>query len=266
MNTPEPRPRRGVPARQHPAVRHRRSAENRVKLAEQMVAPYNAPTDGTGADDGRVRGRLHQRVHRRDGDASPTYERVRADHDRLHARADAGAVGAGPRLRHLRPLVLRGAVADVHQPLVLPRRERRRASSSTAPYATLPAAQHCRDPVRAAGGEGSLLARLLRPPSPMPFTGIIHAARLRAGSRRTSHHRPVPRGRRAGPSCRPTHSSSRTCGTATTTCTRRSRRSSRAWPSMRPRRFSAARRCWRGSTTRSARPRPPRAPTASTRC
>ena len=41
---------------------------NRGVLAEQMAAPYNAPAGpAPAADDGRVRGRLHQRVHRGDG-------------------------------------------------------------------------------------------------------------------------------------------------------------------------------------------------------
>ena len=46
---------------------------------------------------------------------------VRADHDRVHPRAGAGAQRTGPRFRGVRPLVLRGAVTDVHEPVVLDR-------------------------------------------------------------------------------------------------------------------------------------------------
>jgi hypothetical protein len=47
---------------------------------------------------------------------------VRPDHDRLHAEADAGAVGESSWLRHVRSLVLRCGDPHVSQPLLLPRR------------------------------------------------------------------------------------------------------------------------------------------------
>ena len=95
---------------------------------------------GSDADDGRVRHRLHQQLHRRDG--PPAHLRgVRADHDRVHPRAGPGAQRAGPRVRGVRPLVLRGPVPDVAQPVVLDlghvaglrvEPARRRSSSRTA--------------------------------------------------------------------------------------------------------------------------------------
>ena len=123
---------------------------NRGVLAEKMVAPFNAPAPGQRADDGRVRRRLHQRLHRRDGPPADL-RRVRPDHDRLHARADAGPVGAGPRVRHLRPLVLRSAVADLHQPVVLPRRHGIGLRRQPLPAGLLPGPQHRRDDLRPPG-------------------------------------------------------------------------------------------------------------------
>ena len=64
--------------------------QNRFKSGEEVTAPWNAPPAGGDADDGRVRYRLHQHVHRRDGPPADL-RRVRADHDRLHAGAVAGA-------------------------------------------------------------------------------------------------------------------------------------------------------------------------------
>ena len=73
---------------------------------------------GRDADDGRVRHRLHLHLHRRD--RSPAHlRRVRPHHDRLHARTAPGAQRHRPGLRGVRPLVLRGAVPDVHEPVVL---------------------------------------------------------------------------------------------------------------------------------------------------
>ena len=154
---------------------------------------------GPAADDGRFRRRLHQRVHRRDGPPADL-RRVRADHGRLHARADAGAVDARQGLRHVRPLVLRGAVPDVHQPLVLPRRVGVGLRHQHDPDRCLPGAQHRRDDLRAARGQGPDVAGLLRP------------------RRHRVVHRPHPRLAAAGPLRHPLHraptSSSRTRPTA----------------------------------------------------
>ena len=38
---------------------------NRFKIGEAVTAPWNVPPPGYRADDGRVRDRLHQHVHRR---------------------------------------------------------------------------------------------------------------------------------------------------------------------------------------------------------
>ena len=90
------------------------------RSSDGIAAPHNAPGAGSDADDGRVRHRLHQQLHRRDG--PPAHLRgVRADHDRVHPRAGPRAQRAGPRVRGVRPLVLRGPVADVAQPVVLDR-------------------------------------------------------------------------------------------------------------------------------------------------
>ena len=126
------------------------------------------------------------------------------------------------------------------------------------PVRVLPDAQHRRDPVRAAGGQGFDLARLLRPAEP----GVVH--------------RPDPRARGCATASRPTSSppttSSRTPrrGAPADLLVHRAEpvarpqrhapadlRASTAWRSTRHRRFWVARRCWRGSTTRSAPRRPP---------
>ncbi len=43
---------------------------NRFKDATEMVAPFNVPADGRSPDHGRLRHRLHQLLHRRDGSAA----------------------------------------------------------------------------------------------------------------------------------------------------------------------------------------------------
>ncbi len=53
--------------------------------------------------------------------AASRVRRVRPHHDRLHPRVAAGAQWDRPGLRGLRPLVLRGAVPDLHEPVVLDR-------------------------------------------------------------------------------------------------------------------------------------------------
>ena len=109
----------------------------------------------------------------------PAYEQYAQIMAGLHARADAGALGARARLRHVRPLVRGGAVPDVHQPLVLPRRELPRASSSTPRTRT----SRCTTPPRRCSSGWS--PRACRGASTatrraaIPFTGLIHAPRLR---------------------------------------------------------------------------------------
>ena len=125
---------------------------------------------------------------------------------------------------------------------------------NTSPAGSFPGSQHRGDALRAPRGQGPHLAGLLRPAQPVSFTGIIHASRLRHRFARTSGPLTSSSRTQAGGSCRPTPSSSRTCCTGTTTCTRHSRPFSRAWPMTRHPRCSAARPCWPGSTTRSAPP------------
>ena len=122
--------------------------------------------------------------------------RVRADHDGLRALAGTGHLGAGPRLRDLRPLVLRGAVADVPQPVVLPRGHLVRVSWSTW---SPPRPSRCttrRDDLRAARGPGPDLAGLLRPAEP-PLADRHHprARGCRTVRDKLLQHRPVPGGR-----------------------------------------------------------------------
>ena len=68
---PEPRSGRGVPARQHPAVRHHRPGGQPRRARRQDARAVQRPGQRPpAAVDGRLRRRLHQRVHRRDGTGS----------------------------------------------------------------------------------------------------------------------------------------------------------------------------------------------------
>ena len=93
---------------------------NRFKIGEAVDGAVECAAARGGADDGRVRHRLHLDLHRRDRPPADL-RRVRAHHDGLHPGAAAGAQRHRPGLRGLRPLVLRGAVADLHEPVVLDR-------------------------------------------------------------------------------------------------------------------------------------------------
>ena len=91
---------------------------NRFKIGEAVTAPWNAPPAGaTPTMDGFVTDYISTFT----GEIGPPADlrRVRADHDRLYPGAAAGAQRHRPGLRGLRPLVLRGAVPDLHEPLVL---------------------------------------------------------------------------------------------------------------------------------------------------
>ena len=115
---------------------------NRFKLGDDIDRAVQRSGAGSDTDDGRLRHRLHQLLHRRDGPPADL-RGVRADHDRVHPRAGPGAERAGPRVRGVRPLVLRGPVPDVPQPVVLDRghvvgascgtRPRRSSSRTTTP-------------------------------------------------------------------------------------------------------------------------------------
>ena len=95
MDTPNPDPGEEYPHINTQLFGTIDPAANRCAPAEQMVDPFNAPADPPpGADDGRLRHRLHRRLHRRDG--PPTdLRRVRPDHDRVHPRADARHLDRG---------------------------------------------------------------------------------------------------------------------------------------------------------------------------
>ena len=72
---------------------------NRFKLGEVVGAVERAAARG-GADDGRVRGRLHFHLHR--GDGPPAHVRgVRPHYDRLHPGAAPGAQRHSPGFRGL---------------------------------------------------------------------------------------------------------------------------------------------------------------------
>ena len=69
MDLPEPRLRGGAPAHQHPAVQHLERAQ---PLQGRLDIDRAVQRTGTGPDpdDGRLRHRLHQLLHRGDGPAS----------------------------------------------------------------------------------------------------------------------------------------------------------------------------------------------------
>ena len=92
---------------------------NRFKLGEEISAPYNAPEPGqTPTMDGYVTDYISCLT----AELGPAHLRgVLADHDRVHPGADSRAERAGAWVRGVRSLVLRGAVADVAQPVILDR-------------------------------------------------------------------------------------------------------------------------------------------------
>jgi hypothetical protein len=140
---------RGVLPHQHAAVQHpQRGQPVQGRRGGQRAVERTGARRG--ADDGRFRHRLRQHVHR--GAGTPAHlRRVRADHDRLHAGAGAGAEHDRQGLRRLRSLVLRGAVADVHEPVVLDRCDLL-GHRDQQPGVELHPAQHGRDAVRPPGG------------------------------------------------------------------------------------------------------------------
>ena len=121
MGQPNPDPGEEYPARQHAAVRHGRCPP-RTRPARPATCrrrstrrpPGTAPTM-----DGFVHDYVNN-IERSERQASDDRGRV-ADHGRLLARAAAGAVDAGAGVRGVRRLVRRRAVADLLQPVVLPR-------------------------------------------------------------------------------------------------------------------------------------------------
>ena len=100
----EPRLGRGVVPHQHAVVQHDRRAQP-VQDRRGRDGAVECASGGCDADDGRVRHRLHQHLHRRSGPPADL-SGVRPDHDRVHARAGTGAERHRARVRRLRPLVL----------------------------------------------------------------------------------------------------------------------------------------------------------------
>ena len=91
---------------------------NRFKIGEGVTAPWNAPPAGaTPTMDGFVTDYIS--TFTAEVGRQPTYEEYAHIMTGLHAGAGAGAERDRARLRGVRPLVLRGAVADVHEPVVL---------------------------------------------------------------------------------------------------------------------------------------------------
>ncbi len=100
MNTPSP-----DPGEEYPHVNTQLfgiidPAANRSVLAEKMVAPFNAPANARmrPSMDGFVADYISS-FAAEIGQAAAV-RRVRPDHDRVHARADACHLGAGPRVRN----------------------------------------------------------------------------------------------------------------------------------------------------------------------
>ena len=221
MRQPDPGPRRGVSARQHPAVR-RSSTRRRTP-------------------DARHRGDDSRRTTRRRAGAKPTMNGLRrattsrrAAHATQGDRADARRVRAAswaasrpdmlpvfstlaPQVRRLRRLALRRAVADLLQPLVLPRldlarlrhqRRRRRLRKWFDPPSD--------DPDRSSIGSrtpGSSWRVYFDDRQLVSLTGVHPRAGARAvlEDRELPHDDAVLRGRRRRARCPPTPSSNRGC-------------------------------------------------------
>ncbi len=118
---PEPRPGRGVPARQHADLRHRRSRHERGALRRVHDGPVQRAAPQRRRDDVGVRPRLLDQLHAAPQGHAALRRRGSADHGLVLPADAARALHAREELRRLRQLVLRCAVADVLQPVVLPR-------------------------------------------------------------------------------------------------------------------------------------------------
>ena len=127
-----------------------------------MQPPFNAPDD-PGREptmDGFVLDYVN--TFRSEMGRLPEYDEYAQIMSGLHARAGTGDLNHRQGVRDLRPLVLRGALADVHEPVLLPRGQRLR-SRGQRPLRQLPAPERRRDDLRAARCRRALLACLRRP-------------------------------------------------------------------------------------------------------
>ena len=93
---------------------------NRCVLSELMTAPFNAPADPEAVPtmDGFVADYIS--VFTAERGRQPTYEEYAQIMTGYTPGAGTRPLRDRPRVRHLRPLALRGALADVHQPVLLP--------------------------------------------------------------------------------------------------------------------------------------------------
>ena len=123
---------------------------NRFKIGEAVTAPWNVPPPGT---EPTMDGFVTDYISTFTGEVGrqPTYEEYAQIMTGYTPEQVPVLSGVGQGLRRLRPLVLRGALADVHEPLVLDRRDlvglRRQQ-----PGDEVDGEEHRRDAVRPAGG------------------------------------------------------------------------------------------------------------------
>ena len=149
---------------------------NRFKIGEAVTAPWNVPPPGT---EPTMDGFVTDYISTFTGEVGrqPTYEEY-AQIMTGYARAGAGAERTRQGLRRLRPLVLRGALADVHEPLLLDRRDLVGLRDQFAGD-EVDEGEHRRDAVRPAGGARTHLEGVRAGTVRLSFTGWIHMPRLK---------------------------------------------------------------------------------------
>ena len=239
---PTPTPGRNTRTPTPSCMRHPARGEP-VQARRGDLRALQRPGAGPGADDGRLRHRLHQHADRRA--RPPAHLRgVLAGDDRVHPRTDPRAQRAGARVRGARPLVLRGAV--LHQPVVLDRRHSVGIRGQRAGQ-QLAGAQHRRDDLQSARAARQDLESLRRRTGPVlrhrpdplpaaqgpvrhPLRAVrpVRGRRRRQGPARLLLHRavpdPGPRGLPPRPSPAPW---------ATASCSPASTRRPRSWAARR---------------------------------
>ena len=149
LDDPDPGPRRGVPAHQHPALQHPGPGTNRGQAGPQDdLLPMRRRPDQVPTMDGFVTDYISNCEALRH--EPPEFERVPPDHAGPHPGPGAGAQRPGPGFRGVRPLVQRGAVPDLPQPIVLDRGHLIGARRQRSGQAVL-LRQQCRDDLRPSG-------------------------------------------------------------------------------------------------------------------
>lgn len=178
MNTPSPDPGEEFPHVNTQLFGLIAAAGNRGLRADRMTAPFNAPGPGQRPTmDGFITDYIG--AFAVEQGRQPGYDEYAQIMTGYTPRADTGQLRAGPRLRDLRSLVLRGTVADVRQPVVLPRGDLVRLRGQPFPGRFLPAAQLRRDNLQRLESRDLTWRVYCDPPSHVSFTGLIHAPRLR---------------------------------------------------------------------------------------